>query len=413
VQARKLTIAVLVLGGILASPSTALGAKGLEVGLQDQPVFVERGYGDREAALQMAGQLRVSWLRVDVAWAKALGAQAASKTVPSPMSYDWSAYDSAIDAAARHGIRVELDLTGPAPAFATAGGHIGPVRPNAARYAEFVRAAAAHFKGRVGRYMIWNEPNGGAWLGPLAAAPRLYRSLFQAGYREVKRVDPGAQVLIGMTIPYAIHGRATAPLRFLRELTCVSHDYRRRRCPGLVADGYAQVPFDFTLPIGPPDRGYPPQSCLRRSARERRLLCPDGQNAVTLGTLGRLTRALTRLARSGALRTPGGRPLDVYLDEYGYFRIGKRHIRESVRARYMRQAFQIAQRNPRVRQLLQYGLVEPPRGYSGSFFDTTIVAPDGTPRQTFLTLAAWAQRAAAGGLVKSPGGPLALPPPPP
>ena len=73
----------------------------------------------------------------------------------------------------------------------------------------------------------------------------------------------------------------------------------------LKADGYAQHPYDFTHAA---TYKYP------------------GQDNVTIGTLSRLTRALDRLSRSGALRPAGGGRMPVYLTEYGYFSSGHRAL---------------------------------------------------------------------------------------
>ena len=93
--------------------------------------------------------------------------------------------------AAARGIKVQMVL-------------IGPVhRPSPTHYARFVAKVVSHFKGRVDRYSLWNEPNHKAWLQPLASAPRIYRALYVTGYRTIKRIDPRAAVLIGETVPYA------------------------------------------------------------------------------------------------------------------------------------------------------------------------------------------------------------------
>ena len=140
----------------------------------------------------------------------------------------------------------------------------------------------------------------------------IYRKLYIAGYRAIKGVDPSAAVLIGETSPYALRGRAIAPLTFLRQLACVSKSYKlsngcvkKAPWPGggpLLADGYAHHPYDRHSPT----YKYP------------------GSDNVTIGTLYRLTAALDRLARVHALRQPGGLPLDLYLTEFGYFGSGKR-----------------------------------------------------------------------------------------
>jgi hypothetical protein len=266
-----------------------------------------------------------------------------------------------VDAARRAHVSVEMSLTGPAPAWATANGRIGVLRPAAARYGRFARAAAEHFRGRVRRYSIWNEPNFVSWIRPLVAAPQIYRRLYQAGWSAIKAVDPRAQVLIGETAAYEKRGRAIAPLAFLHQMAC-------RGCAELRADGFAHHPYDFTHP---PESVYP------------------GSGNVTIGTLGRLTRALDQLAAARLLATPDGKPLPVYLTEFGYFASGRYALPASVRADWLVRAFAIAARNyPRVRQMLQYLLVSPP----GKEFDTGIAGQSGEPGQPFSALAGWAAR---------------------
>jgi hypothetical protein len=227
-------------------------------------------------------------------------------------------------------------------------------KPKAGKFRAFAHAAALHFRGRVSRYSIWNEPNYVGWLKPLRSAPRIYRGLMAAGYRGIKSVQPRAQVLFGETVPYASKGHSTAPLWFLRHATCVDRHWHRHCRRGLKADGYAHHPYDF---LHSPHFRYP------------------GRSNVTIGTLGRLTRALNRLARNGALRTSRGKRLNVYLTEFGYFGSGKRRIPAGRRAKYLRQAYRIARRNSRVKQMLQYLLVQPPKALGN--FDTALVGRSG------------------------------------
>jgi hypothetical protein len=418
---------------------SAHAARGLEVAIQDEPVLLYQNYYNREKALQQLQQLNVSWVRINVQWAKADYADANSRSVPANPRYDWSQYDNLIDTAAAHGMHVEVSLTGKTPAYASGDGQIGPVRPSPFLYGKFVQAAAQHFKGRVSRYTIWNESNLGAWLSPLKQGPAIYRQLYQAGYAAIKGVDPTAQVLMGPTSPYALRKRATSPLAFLRAVNCVTQTKSGRlrpkgNCSKLIADGYAHHTYDFILPIGPPSRKFPSKGCsqlskktlaklnrlrpsVRRSVKKRleraqlEKTCPDAKNAATLGTISRLTKLLNQLAALGRLSDPQGKPLNLYLTEYGYFEIGKRTIKESLRAKYLVQAFQIALRNPRIKQLLQYELVQPPVGFNGAFFDTAIVARNGVPKASYLRLRTWAQGAGAAGLITKPV-PFSLPPAP-
>jgi len=343
---------------------------GLEVALQDDPVFIRDAYYDRERAYADARRLGVSWLRINVYWHSVLGPAARRRRAPARPRYDWGSYDRAILAAHAHGVRVELTLTGPAPRWATAGAPGGVDRPDAGAFAGFARAAASHFRGRVRRYSIWNEPNYATFLSPQSVAPAVYRRLFEAGSSAIRALDPGAQVLIGETAPNGVRGKVIAPLEFLRRVACATPAYRpARRCAPLRADGYAHHPYQF---LAPPERSR------------------TGVDNVAIGSLDRLPAALDRLAAAGLLSTPGGDPLPVYLTEFGYFRRGGRVLPPAVRAAYLRRAFALAARDyPRVRQMLQYLLVSPPIDYPGGHFDTSIVSRSGKPTRSFEALAAW------------------------
>jgi hypothetical protein len=356
---------------------------GFEVALQDDPVFVRRDYYDRERAFEDARRLGVTWVRMNVLWGRTAGRSRTAGTPPPRPRYDFLSYDLAVAAARRHGLQVELTLTGPAPAWATADRHYGHLRPDARAFAEFAGIVARHFRRNVARYSIWNEPNFDQFLTPLPEAPALYRRLYEGAWTAIKRVNPRAQVLIGETAPSRLPGRVMAPLEFLRAVACARSDYQpARRCRELRADGYAHHPYQFT---SPPER---PEA---------------GADTVQIGSLDRLTSALDRLAAAGLLTTPSGTPLPVYLTEFGYFRRGHRSLPEDRRAEYLPRAFAVAAaRYPRVRQLLQYQLASPPPGYNGSHFDTGVMGRDGKPTPSFPALAAWAAREAAGGRVAKP-----------
>ncbi|HEY1597030.1 MAG TPA: cellulase family glycosylhydrolase [Thermoleophilaceae bacterium] len=371
--------------------SSSAGGKSnkLEVALQDDAVFLSRSYYDRDRALAQAQQMGVTRLRVLVVWSRVPGADPNATKAPAHPRYNFAGYDSLIDDAAQHGIRVQLDLSGPAPAWAAGNHKQGIVKPDASEFGDFAAAAAKHFKGRVDRYSIWNEPNYVGWLAPQSAEPSLYRALYIQSYGAIKKADPSAQVLLGETAPYAESGRAMAPLEFLRKVTCRTPIYApQRHCAPLHADGYAHHPYEFA---NPPQAPYP------------------GADNVTVGSLGRLTGALDRLAQAKALTTPQGKPLDVYLTEFGYFATGPVAVPPAKRADYLKTAFGIAARNPRVKEMLQYILVSPPPGVR---FNTSLINLDGKPTVPFTALAAWAHSNAKSGRVAPNTGAIKLPPAP-
>jgi cellulase (glycosyl hydrolase family 5) len=374
-----------------AAPRATEAARNLEIALQDDAVFVGNRFFNRERAFRYARAIGVTRLRVNANWAYSMPtAQAQARSKPQQVQWTFYPLDSVIDAAAKHGIRVHLSLTGPAPRWASGNRRISGYRPNTRYFTEFATALAAHVKGRVDRFSIWNEPNWRTWLGPQTSAPALYRSLYQRGYAAIKKADPSANVLIGETSPYARNGYSTAPITFLRRLACVDKRWRRaRRCPVLRADGYAHHPYDFR---NAPTYRYP------------------GADNATMGTLSNLTRALDRLSRSGALRFSGGRRMPLYLTEFGYFAAGPRALPARQRSRYLAQAFQMALANGRVRSQLQYLLVSPPRNSPGGFFNTGLISRTGTKHPQYRALQRWYRRNR--GRVKRPGAAIELPPAP-
>jgi hypothetical protein len=392
-----LAVAAAILAGCLVDAGDSRAARGMELALQDDATFVEGAYkkvsGDR--AFGYARGLGITRQRVNLQWAYTLPEkQFNARRKPSILHYDFSGFDRLIDEAARHGVRVHVSLTGPAPRWANA--RRSTVRrawykPSASEFGKFAAIAAEHFRGRVDRYSIWNEPNWKTWLGPLKAGPSLYRQLYVKGYAAIKRADPAAKVLIGETAPFAKRGWSTSPLAFLRGVTCVNKKYRRTRsCPKLKADGYAHHPYDFRHS---PTYRYP------------------GADNVTIGTLSRLTRALDKLSRAGVLRKNGGGKMPLYLTEYGYFASGHRALPRRTRSRYLQQAYSIALRNPRVKSQLQYLLVSPPRSARASFFDLGLVSTRGKRNVGYSALQRWYRKNR--GKVKRPGAAISLAPAPP
>jgi hypothetical protein len=351
---RSLRLAAALCAAVLVSHAApARASSGMELALQDDNVFVGQAGMDRDRALRVADRLHVKRIRVNILWARSLAAGATSRKAPAQPLYDFTAVDQLQQEAALHGIRLQLTLTGPAPAWATGNHRVGGRRPSPARFAAFVRTVALHFKGRVDRYSVWNEPNWDTWLGPAAHAPGLYRGLYAAAYKAVKAVDPRAQVLFGELAPQG-ESHAIAPLKFLRAV------FR----PGvrLKADGLALHPYQFTRAPG---------------------VSAGGPDDATISSLGRVTQLLDKLARRHALTTPRGRHLNLYLTEFGYLTKGARAQTPRVRAAWLADAYRIARRNPRVKQLLQFQLVDGP---ATQRWHSAVLTRRGAPLPTYRAL---------------------------
>jgi len=390
----RLITVLIALCALALLPQQATAARGMEVAAQDDLLLLYNGgargqYMDLDLAYRRLRGIQVSRIRMNVVWAIAVANdQRELKTKPSRVRYDWREYDDAVRAAKRRGMKVQLAMSGPAPAWATPKktSEKGYYKPNVKEFARFVKAFARRYKRKVDRFSIWNEPNWYTWLAPLKQAPLLYRKLYVAGYKAIKRNHPKATVLLGELVPYAQRRRAMAPLEFLRKMTCLDGRYRkrkrqtRRHCRHrLYADGVAHHPYDFKKP-----------PWKKRSGRDN----------VTIASLGRMTDALDKMKKRRVLMPRRSKKMPLHLTEYGYYRTGWRRIPENRRARWEVAAFKIARKNPRVKTMLHYLFVQPP---GGTTFDLSLVDADGTRTKTWWKLRGWARYEAKRKRIKRPG----------
>jgi hypothetical protein len=359
----KAAVAVSALLALAGAPR----ATGLELGIQDDRLFlgppttaeatpqVSPAHG-----LALARSLRATTLRLNVRWAA---------VAVAPERYDLARVEAAVDGARAAGLRVQLALTGPAPAWATADGRVGNRAPDPAAFGRFAAAVATQLRGRVARYAVWNEPNWHGLLTPGRRAPAIYRALYRAAEPALRRADPDARVLFGELAPMGAPEDATSPLAFLRAATCTNRRWHPiRRCAGLHADGFAMHPY--TLRWRPDFPGGTPDD-------------------VTTGSLGRLEQALRVLSGRGALSTRSGDALPLYLTEWGWH-ARSTIIPEPLRSRFMLAGLELIARDPHVRQVIWYQLVgvpERPR----PVWDTGLLDADGSPRPAFGVLRSWAR----------------------
>src|SRR4051794_10269575 len=196
---RRTTLIIVSLLALLI-PAAAAQAKP-EIAIQDEDVFVSGKTLSPGQGYQRLAELGVHRMRIIVS----------SDAVETPGGgFDFRQYDRAVNQAAQNGVKVQFTLVGQHP------------RPNVTDFGRFAAATANHFRGRVDRYAIWNEPNYIAWIKPQNRAPAIYRKLYIAGYKAVKSNDAAAKVFIGETVPYGQGRRAMAPIKFLRKLACVN-----------------------------------------------------------------------------------------------------------------------------------------------------------------------------------------------
>lgn len=348
----------------LSVPAAAPAARDLEVGIADDAVFLHRP-AQAPRIVRRWKALGVEVARVHARWIVIAprphdrrpprGFNATAHTDPG---YNWATLDLAVDTLRAAGIRPMVSITGSGPLWTSLEPRRGNHRwkPDPAQFAAFAHAVATRYRGRVHRYIVWNEPNQAAWLQPQFTcrsgrcapfSPHHYRRLYRAAYDAVKRVDPGAQVLTGALAPKGSNPRrpnaAMRPLTFLRAMSCVSERYRRLRSGGCPRQGALRTD----------GLAYHPHGVQR---------APDQRNPqrdeAGLADLPRLKAALDRSVARGILRGPSRRrPLDLYLTEYAYqTNPPDRAIGVSLakQARWLAQSSYLAWRDPRVRTLAHY-----------------------------------------------------------
>lgn len=124
---------------------------------------------------------------------------------PENVRSAWEKYDFIVDEAVKRDINIIARLDSP-PWWARFPGddlekyHKGPPAKDE-DYADFARAVAERYKGKVRYFQIWNEPNlHGEW-GGYAIDPQWYTRLLKAAYEAVKSANPDAVVISAALAP--------------------------------------------------------------------------------------------------------------------------------------------------------------------------------------------------------------------
>ena len=184
--------------------------------------------------------------------------------------YDWSVVDAMVDAALAQRLSVLATLNS-TPVWATEPG-LPPLsgRPaSAADFGAFAGTVAAHFRGRVSAYEIWNEPNAALFFAPVPNAGR-YVELLKSAHRAIKAADSSALVVTGGLGPLVNSGTiAINAVRFVREM------YAAGAKGSFDAIGYH--PYQYTMKFSEGD--YHPDSPLNQVVGIRDVMVANGDAA--------------------------------------------------------------------------------------------------------------------------------------
>jgi len=328
---------------VLGGPAPGAGAQPgvpLPLVLQDDAELLNRTPERVRRTVETARDAGVGVVRLTASWSRIAPEPVATSRpgggfVPDdPDTYApgaWDHLDLAVREADRAGLRVLIDIAFWAPRWAVDPGATDRerprLRPDPAAFASFSTAVARRYGGRttgadgrplprVDLFATWNEPNHPAFLAPQweprgsgfgPASADVYRAMHRAAAPAIRRVTPGAVVLLGNLT--SIGGRdgeaGVPPLRFLRRLACVDDDLRPvtdGACADfrpVRADGLAFHPYTRYVTPGTP---------------------ATGRDRVQLGDQATLQSLLRRLRSAGriVLGDDPAVPAPVWLTEYGY-----------------------------------------------------------------------------------------------
>ena len=350
--------------GLAAFAPASLADRTAEVSIMDDQLLIGSSQARVDRQMSTFRGLGVDRLRVSAFWNqiapanmsrnKPVGFDGANMRDPR---YNWLFLDRIISSAARHGLRVMVSITTPAPIWATGRTRRpNPLwKPSANEFGAFAEAVVRRYAPFVDHWGISNEPNQGGWLQPQSdrtglVAPHLYRALVHAAYPRIKRHDPTSVALVGELASSGRQGRGARtpirPLIFLREMSCRNARYqrmRRGRCRNfkpVPIDALGHHPYQFFLPPSRPS------------------ISPHD---AAIGDSRRLTGVLDRLVRLRALAPGRSRRLSLFYTEFGYQTNPPdpfAGVSLGTQSRYLQQAAYVAWRSPRVRSLNQFRLTD-------------------------------------------------------
>ena len=140
--------------------------------------------GSLDAAVALMKEAGVCWVRMDFLW---------QDIEPRQGKLNFEKYDYIVGLLNDNGIRI-LGLLNYSTEWAS-GAWNKPPKDNAL-FVKYASAVITRYKGRVGYWEVWNEPDDETYWAPQDHMVR-YSSLLKDVYRAAKRIDPGCKILNG------------------------------------------------------------------------------------------------------------------------------------------------------------------------------------------------------------------------
>ncbi len=351
----SIAIAVALTALLAATAQPASASRYLRVGIYDEAQIL---FGPTQLTFATFRTLHVQEVRLDLYWGGPYGVarrRPAHATNPADPAYDWELYDRTVRFAQQYGMHVLFTIYG-TPSWANGGRGLNRVPTVGTDLRNFALAAAKRYGGSyadasgvtlpaVKDWLAWNEPNNPIFLSPQYRKTATgwtiqsavdYAKICNAIYTGVHAtLFAGERVGCGVTAPRGNNNPSTArpsvsPLAFLRAV---------KKAGLKTFDAWAHHPYY----AGPTDQPTTKPVTAKGAPA----------TAVTLGNINDLIKEVTRLY--GNKR--------IWLTEYGYQTnppdklFGVSYAKQ---AAYLKQAFAIARKNPRIDMMLWFLLKDEP-----------------------------------------------------
>src|SRR3954454_8936026 len=156
---RRLLVLVIACLAALAALPTYASAKKTQLSIiQDDAKVIASGDATRSATLDEMRGLGADVVKISISW-RALANGGKPANPDDPNSYPasaWAPYDAAVQGAIQRGLGVFLNISGPAPDWASGKSKpAGAYRPNAGAFGHFAKAVGTRYSGSF-------SPPGGA-----------------------------------------------------------------------------------------------------------------------------------------------------------------------------------------------------------------------------------------------------------
>jgi hypothetical protein len=324
---------------------------GLTRGVSEGALPLNETGAVRELAMTRIREAGASVVRIPVDWRSTVAENpppAFDAADPASPGYRFAPIDAAVQSAISAGLTPML-VVSHAPTFAEASprwpyAYPGSWAPSPMALEEFATALARRYDGsfpdagapggvlpRVSLFQAWNEPNLTRYLEPqwvvleghwTAFSPLLYRELLNGFYAGIKSVEPNDTVVAAGVAPNGdpVGVGRMQPIRFLREMLCVSTPSRgrsaRRSAPASCPDPpHFDVLAFHPLSVGDPN--LPATSSLDVAISDAAKITGLPKQAERQGTAlprGGKPVWVTEINWESAPQTPQGVPVALQAD---------------------------------------------------------------------------------------------------